>query len=597
MKEIKAGILDAMEQEALELQTIFNSTINGIIIINREGIITKCNITATKLLGLEEENPIGATARVLLPEMRLDDILTKNFQQHTERVDYKKKALICNKIPVMSSKKELTGGMVIIQDAFGYQAVLEELSAAQSFSKQLDAIIEASYDGIYITDGKANTLMVNKAYEDLTGLKRADLIGHNMVELERRKIVSQSATLLVLKENKTTTIEQEFKTGKKVLVTSTPIFDDHQQVVMVVTNVRDITSLIKLQEQLEQNKELAERYFSEIEEMRLQFIGSSNMIAQDEKMLETLRMAKRVAKVDTTVLILGETGVGKEEVAKFIHKNSKRENKVFMKVNCGAIPKNLIESELFGYEKGAFTGANREGKTGLFEFSHEGTLFLDEVGELPLDMQVRLLRVLQEQEIVRIGGHKPIKVDVRILAATNRPLEDMVHEKKFREDLYYRLNVVPIRIMPLRDRRGDILPLIQHYVTEFNEKYKWQKGFSSSALKTLYYYQWPGNVRELKNLVERELLMNDVDLITDDALHKTGGFEVGANLEHSGKAKEGDEEDASELPMLKDAVEKLELHLIGRAYNRYGNVRDAAKALGIDASTLVRKRQRGVPSK
>jgi len=597
VKEIKAGILDAMEQEALELQTIFNSTINGIIIINREGIITKCNITATKLLGLEEENPIGATARVLLPEMRLDDILTKNFQQHTERVDYKKKALICNKIPVMSSKKELTGGMVIIQDAFGYQAVLEELSAAQSFSKQLDAIIEASYDGIYITDGKANTLMVNKAYEDLTGLKRADLIGHNMVELERRKIVSQSATLLVLKENKTTTIEQEFKTGKKVLVTSTPIFDDHQQVVMVVTNVRDITSLIKLQEQLEQNKELAERYFSEIEEMRLQFIGSSNMIAQDEKMLETLRMAKRVAKVDTTVLILGETGVGKEEVAKFIHKNSKRENKVFMKVNCGAIPKNLIESELFGYEKGAFTGANREGKTGLFEFSHEGTLFLDEVGELPLDMQVRLLRVLQEQEIVRIGGHKPIKVDVRILAATNRPLEDMVHEKKFREDLYYRLNVVPIRIMPLRDRRGDILPLIQHYVTEFNEKYKWQKGFSSSALKTLYYYQWPGNVRELKNLVERELLMNDVDLITDDALHKTGGFEVGANLEHSGKAKEGDEEDASELPMLKDAVEKLELHLIDRAYNRYGNVRDAAKALGIDASTLVRKRQRAVPNK
>lgn len=588
MKRVKDTSENQVDPEALELQTIFNSSINGIIIVNGEGRITKCNGTAQNLLDLELTSAIGADARKLLPEMRLHEILESGFQQHAERVDYRNRVLICNKIPVIDEGKGVVvGGVVIIQDALGYQAVLEELSAVQSISKRLDAIIESSYDGIYITDGKANTLMVNKAYENLTGLKREDLLGHNMLELERNKIVSQSATLLVLKENKTTTIEQEFKTGKKVLVTSTPIFDEDGSVAMVVTNVRDITSLIKLQEQLEQNKELAERYYSEIEEMRLQFIDSEDLVVQDEKMFETLRIAKRVAKVDTTVLILGETGVGKEEVAKFIHKNGTRKNKVFMKVNCGAIPENLIESELFGYEKGAFTGANKDGKPGLFEFADEGTLFLDEVGELPLDMQVRLLRVLQEQEIVRIGGLSPIKVDVRILAATNRSLEEMVKEKTFREDLYYRLNVVPLTIPPLRERKGDILPLIRYYTSTLNEKYGWTRAFASSALKVLYDYQWPGNVRELKNLVERALLMNEDELITDVELAKTIGFEG-----TTGRVVDGEKGDNDPLPNLKEALDDLESQLIERAYARHGNVRSAAKALGIDASTLVRKRQK-----
>ncbi|MCG8483455.1 MAG: sigma 54-interacting transcriptional regulator, partial [Clostridia bacterium] len=234
------------------------------------------------------------------------------------------------------------------------------------------AVIESSYDGLYVTDGDANTLYVNRSYERISGLKREDVLGENMRDLERRGLLSQSATLMVLKNKKVTTIVQEFQTGKEVLVTSTPIYGEDGKILLVVTNVRDVTELKNLKEELEENKVLAQKYYSEIEAMRLQLLESSEIIAEDEATLEILRKSIRVAKVDTTVLILGETGVGKEEIAKFIHKNSKKAKYQFIKINCGAIPENLIESELFGYERGAFTGAGEKGKMGLFEIADGG---------------------------------------------------------------------------------------------------------------------------------------------------------------------------------------------------------------------------------
>ncbi|HHY90750.1 MAG TPA: sigma 54-interacting transcriptional regulator [Clostridiales bacterium] len=456
------------------------------------------------------------------------------------------------------------------------------LEDSGDLAKKLDAVIESSYDGIYITDGKANTLKVNKSYERISGLKREDLLGRNMADLEKEGLISESATLMVLKNRKVTTIQQQFKTGKKVLVTSTPIFDDNDEIVMVVTNVRDMTELWSLKEQLEKNKELAEKYYSEIEEMRLQILDTTNLVMNDKKMLELMQMAKRVAKVEATVLLLGETGVGKEEVAKFIHKNSSRKNKQFIKINCGAIPENLIESELFGYEEGAFTGASKKGKMGLFELANGGTLFLDEVGELPLDMQVKLLRALQDQEIKRIGGVAPIKVDVRILAATNRNLEEMVKKNLFREDLYYRLNVIPLRIPPLRERRQDIIPLTQCFLQQINAKYGWNKYFSSKAMHCLYEYDWPGNVRELKNIVERMAIMSNRDCIDYTDLPE----KIISNKKENQLTIE------IENLSLKEAVSKLEMQLLEKAYAKYGNVRAAAKALGIDASTFVRKRQK-----
>jgi len=457
-----------------------------------------------------------------------------------------------------------------------------ELKKNTMTNQELEAVIESSYDGIYITDGEGNTLRINKSYERITGLNREKMIGRNMTDLVKEGFISQSGTLMVLKSGTTNTLQQEFSTGKKIMITSTPVFNDNNEIILVVTNVREITQLYELEEQLQKNKELNNKYFTEIEEMRMQLLGVSDLIAEDNNMLETISIAKRIAKVDTTALLLGETGVGKEEIAKFIHKNSFRFNKPFIKVNCGAIPPTLIESQLFGYARGAFTGANKEGKIGLFELASSGTIFLDEVGELPLDMQVKLLQVLQEREIEKVGGVKPIKIDVRVIAATNRDIVDMVKNKLFREDLYYRLNVVPIYIPPLRERKGDILPLTKHFLDELNIKYNFNKSFSSETLDFLYEYSWPGNVRQLKNIVERVVVMSTSDRIIRSDLPRV----------ITGNLVESQVDIGIESRQLKEVVEGVELQMMNKAFEKHGNVRGAAKELGIDASTFVRKRKR-----
>ena len=448
--------------------------------------------------------------------------------------------------------------------------------------KQLYQIIENSYDGMYITDGEANTLFLNKSYEKITGMKRNDMIGKNMRYLVENKYLSQSGTLLVLESKKNVTIEQKFKTGKTVLVSSSPVFNDNGEITLVVTNVRNVTELYELKEQVKKNMELTEKYYSQLEGIRQQLLKFSDIIAKDEKMLNTLEMAKKVAKVDTTVLLLGETGVGKEKIAKYIHKNSIRSNKSFIKIDCGSIPYNLIESELFGYEKGAFTGANKDGKIGLFELADGGSIFLDEIGELPLDMQVKLLRVLQEGEIKRVGGTEVIKIDVRVVAATNRNLKDMVEKKTFREDLYYRLNVVPIKILPLRERKDDIEPLIEHFMCVFSKKYDFNKIITPAALDSLKEYKWPGNVRELKNIIERVIIMSSGNKIlrSDLPIKEVWDSDVSSSNMWNEKLT------------LKEAVENLEESIIESSLEKHGNVRDAAKELGINASTLVRKRKK-----
>jgi PAS domain S-box-containing protein len=468
------------------------------------------------------------------------------------------------------------------EDVLKLEFLKLELKASQDMVRQLNNVFECSYDGIYITDGQANTLKVNKAYENITGLKKEEMIGRNMIELVREGKISQSATIIVLNSKKSCTIEQEFRIGKKALVSSSPVFNEDGDIIMVITNVRDVTELYELKEELEKNKELNKKYFSEIEVIRNQLLNEIDIIAEDEKMLNVLGIAGRVAQVDTTVLILGETGVGKEQVAKYIHKISKRSDSSFIKINCGAIPENLIESELFGYEKGAFTGANKDGKIGLFELADGGTIFLDEIGELPLNMQVKLLRVLQEGEIKRIGGVKTIKVDVRILAATNRDLKELIKQNLFRKDLYYRLNIVPIIIPPLRERKKDIEPLAKHFLATLNKKYNFNKSITSAAMNCFMDYEWKGNVRELKNIIERIVIMSRGDKILRSDLpinNYSQRNKIGININ-------------DDSIKLKDAVENLEARLIENAFKKHGNVRAAAKELGIDASTFVRKRKK-----
>lgn len=469
----------------------------------------------------------------------------------------------------------------------------EIFSTVAEAAERLSAIIEHSFDGIFITDKNANVLRINHAYEDITGLKSEEVLGKNMADLVKGKLISQSGSLIVARTKKPVTLQQRFKSGKEALVTSSPIFDKNGTLIMIVTNVRDLTEIYNLKEIVQEKTDAMERLRLELAHIQNPE-SEQEVIAKDETTLAAILLANRVAPMDTTVILLGETGVGKEVMARYIYQHSHRVKNSFIKVNCGAIPESLIESELFGYESGAFTGANRSGKIGLFELANKGTLFLDEIGELPKDMQVKLLRVLQEQEIMRIGGTKPIKINVRVIAATNRNLEEMVKNGEFREDLYYRLTVFPISIPPLRLRKKDITPLALSFLTKLNQKYSFKKYFSDISIQLLNEYNWPGNIRELKNIVERAIIISSSDEICPEDLHLLHQSQpiIISSPAHPDTRQQKDEA-AIQLPVdLQDTLAHMEYQYLTAAYQQCGNVRDAAHALGITPSTFVRKRKK-----
>lgn len=456
------------------------------------------------------------------------------------------------------------------------------LLSKEEIKDTFEKIIDNSFDGIYITDAEANTILINKAYENITGLKKKDVLGRNMEDLVKKKIVSDSGSLLVKETGNPVTMYQTFQTGKRALITSSPIYDSNHHMIMIETNVRDLTEIYNLKIKAEEDAAQNDRMYQHLEHLKQEMMDY-DMVAEDPHTLAVLEMAKKVCDMDTTVMLLGETGAGKEVFAKYIFQQSPRSSKPFIQINCGAIPENLLESELFGYEKGAFTGADRKGKAGMFELADKGTLFLDEIGELPLSMQVKLLRALQSHEVIRVGGTRPVKVDVRIIAATNRNLEKMVENGEFREDLYYRLMVFPLYIPPLRQRIGEIKPLVDRFTEHLNRKYRKHKKFSATAVELLKSYSFPGNIRELKNIVERAFIISTGDLITADNLPFLGG--------RKGEEKKNIPEKklVHNLPAY---VEKIELQCIKDAYEAYGNVRDAAKSLGISAATFTRKRKK-----
>lgn len=307
---------------------------------------------------------------------------------------------------------------------------------------------------------------------------------------------------------------------------------------------------------------------------------SPSIVAYSVEMGRVLQLAARVAPVNSTILILGESGVGKEVVARFIHRQSRRRGGPFVNINCGAIPASLLESELFGYEAGAFTGARREGKPGMIEVASGGTLFLDEISELPSDLQVKLLQVIQERRLTRVGGVKPVDVDIRIIAATNRDLPAMVRKGEFRADLFYRLNVVPITVPPLRERPDDVIPLIYHFLDRLNKTHAYHKTISEEAREILTAYSWPGNVREVENLIERLVVTVEGDEITADDLpqHVREG-----RIADRARVKVG-----GVMPLRK-AVEEVERQIIELALAEHRSTYKIAALLGVNQSTVVRK--------
>ena len=485
-------------------QLILNSIYNGIVAINAEGLITFFSKTAERIFSIPSHDAINKYILNVLPNtgIRLLEVLKAGIPFYGEKLKGEKVTLISNISPIIRDGK-IVGVVSVFQDISEVESISKELDLFRNMKIWLDTIIDSSYDGLWICDHEGNVIRINKASERINGVKTQEVLGKNMKQLIANGLFDKSVTLEVLKRRTSVTMIQQIKGEKTILVTGNPIFNEKGEITFVVTNDRDMTELDHLRSQLQESQALTKKYISKLSELEMKGVELSNIIFRSEEMEKIVEMALRVSKVDSTILLLGESGVGKGIIAKLIHKQSNRSKGPFIRVDLSGIPESLVESELFGYEKGAFTGARPEGKPGFFELANRGTLFLDEIGEIPLSSQTKLLRFLEDHEIIRVGGTEQREIDVRIIAATNKDIEETVASKKFREDLYYRLHVVPIQIPPLRERRDDIPPLILHYLHRFNATYQREKTLSPETIDTLCRYNFPGNIRKLANLVER----------------------------------------------------------------------------------------------
>lgn len=449
-----------------------------------------------------------------------------------------------------------------------------QLIQSQVFSDILDSL----YDGVYITDAQGITIKINQAYERITDIKAEEVLGFHMEDLVKEGFISKSVSIEVLKQKRPITMMQTAKNKRKVIVSGKPIYGRHGSILYVISSVRDITELLRLKHEMEELQGLKKLRQTAGNMHKVTYDEILSSIIMSEETLDLYQLAERVASTDIKVLLQGETGVGKTLVAKYIHEKSRRSKQAFVELNCGALPANLIEAELFGYEPGAFTGASPKGKKGLLELADQGTLFLDEIGDLPLELQVKLLKVIEENKFMPVGSIDVKTVDVRIISASHKDLKRLVENGHFREDLYYRLSVVPIMIPPLRRRKKELFPLIDYYLDKFNAKYGFLKEMTIEAMDAMTEYHWPGNIRELINVIERLVVVtkeNHVGLsdLPDEILQRPGMWEFG----------EG------EIIPLKQATEKVERQLITQAIKQYKTTRRAAEALQVSQATIVQK--------
>lgn len=464
----------------------------------------------------------------------------------------------------------------------GALTVLLENRPVLELVREHDAIIDSSSDGLFVCDGSGRILRVNPASAKINNASAELLVGHDYLEMANKGyLILPSAALEAIKTRTVVSLLQENRHGRKLISTATPVFDDSETLIRVVVSERDITETDLLQRQLEEQQALGDQFRHQVLELQQEQLEAQPVIAKSPVMVKLLKQTLKVSEVDSTVLILGESGVGKGLIADLIHKNSRRADHPVVKINCGAIPETLIEAELFGYEKGAFTGAVAS-KPGLLEMADRGTLFLDEVAELPLASQVKLLRFMEDGQVTRLGGTTSRRVDVRILAATNRNLEQLVEQELFRVDLFYRLSVIPLAVPALRERKDCLVPLIRSNIDQFAAKNGKSKRLTAAALDALTAYTYPGNVRELMNICERLVVMSDTELIDVSDLPR--GVV-------SGDTDNGPTPTANwpGTMTMSQVVESVERAVLVDACKRFRRQQEIATALDMSQPTVARK--------
>lgn len=427
----------------------------------------------------------------------------------------------------------------------------------------LEIVFDNVANGIYIVDSKGVTIRVNKTFEEMSGFSNEELAGRSLYDLVGPdNYFSGSASILVIEKKIPVTATYSTRTGRKLLVKGRPVLDDNNEIRYIINTIWDLTVV-------QYSKKI------DADTARTQMLNEEDIVTCSQNMNDLIDLALRVAGTDSTILLTGESGVGKSLLAKLIHRASERKHKPLLQINCAAIPESLLEAELFGYESGAFTGADRKGKAGLFEQGDGGTIFLDEITEIPLHLQSKLLGVIQDKAFHKIGGRGERSVDVRIIAATNRDLAAQVALARFREDLYYRLNVVPVQIPPLRERRDDIPLLIRYFTDHYNRRYNSYKRFTDRLIEEMASLPWKGNIRELENVVERMIVTS-----TASEINSLGQYGGNTRL------------DGGQSKTLVDLLQDYEDTLLIQAQKEYGSTRKIATRLGLSQATVARKLKR-----
>jgi PAS domain S-box-containing protein len=555
---------------------LLDASRNGVVAVGKGGRILLANDAAREGLGAVA----GASLREAIPEM------VEAVERSLASGDACADALLARgesrflaRVSPIRGRQGLIGALCVFVDVTASESMARQMRAYEDLAREQDAIINSTSEGLWISDADAKVLRVNPASERLNFIEAKQVVGRNMRDLIAEGMFDRSATLEVLRTGAPVNMLQN-RQGRKLVLTGIPVHDEGGRIIRVVVNERDVTEVEALQHELEEQEAMKDRFRHQMLEMQLEEVESRRVVAKSACMQKALRQAIKVSAVDSTVLIQGESGVGKGLFADLIHKYSSRAEKPLLKINCGAIPESLVEAELFGYEKGAFTGAQAKGKPGYFELAEGGILFLDEIAEIPLSSQVKLLRFLEDGRVMRVGGTQSRKLDVRILAATHRDLQSMVEKGAFRLDLFYRLSVIPLHVPPLRERTECVLPLLRHYIASFSERLGARRRLSRAASEALLAYPWPGNVRELMNVCERLIVMTESELIeVSDLPQDVVGRSEAAAAPRGGR----------ERFTLAQALESAERALLLDARERYGNQVRMAEALGVNQSTIARK--------
>ncbi|WP_186429446.1 sigma 54-interacting transcriptional regulator [Clostridium sp. BSD9I1] len=552
--------------------TIINNINDGIIVTNTNGKINIINKIAQDILNIDEHYGIGRIISDLIPEVLEFQLPKRNYKKTNKNVKLGKKVILITRVPMIENN-EIKEVIYVFKDITEKESIKNELISEKNWNDILKQALNMAYEGIVIVDKNGYITMISKGYAEFLGIDDKKVIGKHATD-----VIENTRMHIVVKTGKEEEAQLQKIGNKYMMATRTPLFinGEIQGAVgkVLFKNAKELEFLHKKFSKVQKELEAYKEQFQEKNSARYTF---ADIVGNSDGIMEAKKLSKKAALTDSNVLLIGESGTGKELFAHSIHKNSNRKYGPFVKVNCGAIPSDLLESELFGYEGGAFTGAKKEGKIGKFELADGGTIFLDEIGDMPLHMQVKLLRVLQEKEVERVGGVSPKNIDIRIIAATNQKLDSMVKEGKFRADLYYRLNVVTVRIPPLRERKDDIILLSKFLCDKISKKLNREKCIvSNEALEYMKGYKWEGNIRQLENAIERaiNIMENTNNLLLPKHLPKEiTGVEIDFNI-----------------LKLEDAIWQAERNAIINAIKMCkGNKQKAAKELGISRTTLYEK--------